>query len=582
MIKMRLVRLLQGAGKNIIYQIIWQTAVLIAQIVIVQALANFIAAIRQEELLGQQIAVTLITILIGSSICFFGHRLYSRAGYRATRDVKRLLRQKIYEKVLRLGPSYKEQSKSIAIVQMAGEGVEQLETYFGQYLSQFFYALIAPLILFAYLSFTVSVKVALTLYVTVWLIPPVIMIVMIVAKKLLSKYFKSYYNLGGNFLEKLRGMTTLKIYQADEAAAASMDEEAENFRKITMKVLLMQLNSISVMDAITYVGACGGIIVALHLFAAGTISLAEAIVVLFLALEFFLPMRALGSLFHIGMNGIKAADRIFAFLDLPEPTTGEKELMADRIAIELQHLTFAYEPSRTILQDVNIAIAPGSFISLVGVSGSGKSTIASLIMGKHRTYNGQIKFNGTELSDYTCHSIMDNITLVGSNSWIFQGTVRDNLLQGKATATVAEMEKVLEEVNLLNFVRERGGLDMPVMTNGSNLSGGQKQRLALARALLHDTPVYIFDEATSNVDVESETLIMQVIHQLAARKTILFISHKLANVAGSDKIYLLQNGKVAEAGTQAELMELQGTYYKLFTEQKRLLRFSTTKEGEQA
>ena len=582
MIKMRLVRLLQGAGKNIIYQIIWQTAVLIAQIVIVQALADFIAAIRQEELLGQQIAVTLITILIGSSICFFGHRCYSRAGYRATRDVKRLLRQKIYEKVLRLGPSYKEQSKSIAIVQMAGEGVEQLETYFGQYLSQFFYALIAPLILFAYLSFTVSVKVALTLYVTVWLIPPVIMIVMIVAKKLLSKYFKSYYNLGGNFLEKLRGMTTLKIYQADEAAAASMDEEAENFRKITMKVLLMQLNSISVMDAITYVGACGGIIVALHLFAAGTISLAEAIVVLFLALEFFLPMRALGSLFHIGMNGIKAADRIFAFLDLPEPTTGEKELTADRIAIALQHLTFAYDQSRTILQDVNIEIAPGSFISLVGVSGSGKSTIASLIMGKHRTYNGQIKFNGTELSDYTCQSIMDNITLVGSNSWIFQGTVRDNLLQGKATATVAEMEKALEEVNLLNFVRERGGLDMPVMTNGSNLSGGQKQRLALARALLHDTPVYIFDEATSNVDVESETLIMQVIHQLAARKTILFISHKLANVAGSDKIYLLQNGKVAEAGTQAELMELQGTYYKLFTEQKRLLRFNTTKEGEQA
>lgn len=582
MIKMRLVRLLQGAGKNIIYQIIWQTAVLIAQIVIVQALADFIAAIRQEELLGQQIAVTLITILIGSSICFFGHRCYSRAGYRATRDVKRLLRQKIYEKVLRLGPSYKEQSKSIAIVQMAGEGVEQLETYFGQYLSQFFYALIAPLILFAYLSFTVSVKVALTLYVTVWLIPPVIMIVMIVAKKLLSKYFKSYYNLGGNFLEKLRGMTTLKIYQADEAAAASMDEEAENFRKITMKVLLMQLNSISVMDAITYVGACGGIIVALHLFAAGTISLAATIVVLFLALEFFLPMRALGSLFHIGMNGIKAADRIFAFLDLPEPTTGEKELTADRIAIALQHLTFAYDQSRTILQDVNIEIAPGSFISLVGVSGSGKSTIASLIMGKHRTYNGQIKFNGTELSDYTCQSIMDNITLVGSNSWIFQGTVRDNLLQGKATATVAEMEKALEEVNLLNFVRERGGLDMPVMTNGSNLSGGQKQRLALARALLHDTPVYIFDEATSNVDVESETLIMQVIHQLAARKTILFISHKLANVADSDKIYLLQNGKVAEAGTQAELMDLQGTYYKLFTEQKRLLRFSTTKEGEQA
>ena len=417
---------------------------------------------------------------------------------------------------------------------------------------------------------------------TVWLIPPVIMIVMIVAKKLLSKYFKSYYNLGGNFLEKLRGMTTLKIYQADEAAAASMDEEAENFRKITMKVLLMQLNSISVMDAITYVGACGGIIVALHLFAVGTISLAATIVVLFLALEFFLPMRALGSLFHIGMNGIKAADRIFAFLDLPEPTTGEKELTADRIAIALQHLTFAYDQSRTILQDVNIEIAPGSFISLVGVSGSGKSTIASLIMGKHRTYNGQIKFNGTELSDYTCQSIMDNITLVGSNSWIFQGTVRDNLLQGKATATVAEMEKALEEVNLLNFVRERGGLDMPVMTNGSNLSGGQKQRLALARALLHDTPVYIFDEATSNVDVESETLIMQVIHQLAARKTILFISHKLANVAGSDKIYLLQNGKVAEAGTQAELMELQGTYYKLFTEQKRLLRFNTTKEGEQA
>ena len=482
--------------------------------------------------------------------------------------------------MLSLGPSYRERVNSAEIVQMAGEGVEQLETYFGRYLSQFFYALLAPLTLFLILS-RIELQTALLLLLAVPLIPIVIMLVMLVAKKLLGHYFAIYYGLGDSFLEKLQGMTTLKIYQADQVAAEDMDREAEHFRKITMKVLSMQLNSTSIMDIIAYGGAAVGILSALQHFSEGSISISGVFIIILLAAEFFLPMRLLGSFFHIGMNGMKASDKIFAFLDLPEAEEGSKVLEAEKLHISIKNLSFSYEESRQILHSVNVEIPAHSFVSLVGVSGSGKSTIAGILMGKNKGYRGSVKINGEELKEFSSQSLLSHITLIGHRSWLFQGTVRENLLMGKSSATELQMEEALQKVNLLSFIKAQGGLDMKLLSNGSNLSGGQRQRLALARALLHDTPVYIFDEATSNIDAESEEMILQVIHELAKRKTILLISHRLANVVDSDSICMLKNGSIAEVGTHQDLLARDGSYAELFREQEELEHFSETQRKEE-
>ena len=573
MIKMRLIRLLEGAGKYIVQQIVWQWISLLAQVVIVYNIAHLLENAWQQKLSMEGIALTMGIVLLGLGFRFLCDRLYAKASFHASADVKRILRNKIYEKMLSLGPSYRESVNSAEIVQMAGEGVEQLETYFGRYLSQFFYSLLAPITLFFILS-RISFQTALLLLLAVPLIPIVIMLVMIVAKKLLSNYFAIYYGLGDSFLEKLQGMTTLKIYQADQAAAEDMDREAELFRKITMKVLSMQLNSTSVMDIIAYGGAAVGIISALGQFSKGAISLSGVLMITLLAAEFFLPMRLLGSFFHIGMNGMKASDRIFAFLDLPEAEDGKAVLEEKEIRISMEKLCFSYEESREILRDVELEIPACSFVSLVGLSGSGKSTIAGILMGKNKGYKGSVKLNGRELTEFSSRSILDKMTMIGHDSWIFKGTVRENLLLGKPSATEEEMKEALRKVNLLSFVEAQGGLAMPLLSNGSNISGGQKQRLSLARALLHDTPVYIFDEATSNIDAESEEMIMEVIHELAKSRTILLISHRLANVVGSDCIFMLENGRVTEAGKHEELLKKGGSYSRLFKEQRELERYS--------
>lgn len=577
MIKMRLIRLLEGAGKYIVQQIVWQWISLLAQVVIVYKIAHLLENAWQQKLSTEGIALTMGIVLLGLGFRFLCDLLYTKASFHASADVKRILRNKIYGKMLALGPSYRESVNSAEIVQMAGEGVEQLETYFGRYLSQFFYSLLAPITLFFILS-RISVQTALLLLLAVPLIPIVIMLVMIVAKKLLSNYFAIYYGLGDSFLEKLQGMTTLKIYQADQAAAEDMDREAELFRKITMKVLSMQLNSTSVMDIIAYGGAAVGIISALGQFSKSAISLSGVLMITLLAAEFFLPMRLLGSFFHIGMNGMKASDRIFAFLDLPEAEDGKAVLEEKEIRISMEKLCFSYEESREILRDVELEIPAYSFVSLVGLSGSGKSTIAGILMGKNKGYKGSVKLNGRELTEFSSRSVLDKMTMIGHDSWIFKGTVRDNLLLGNPGATEEEMKEALKKVNLLSFIEAQGGLAMPLLSNGTNISGGQKQRLSLARALLHDTPVYIFDEATSNIDAESEERIMEVIHELAKSRTILLISHRLANVVGSDCIFMLENGRVAEAGKHEELLKKGGSYSRLFKEQKELESFSETRK----
>ena len=574
---MRLIKLLKGSGKYIIYQIAWQWLSLLAQIAIVWQVTQLIDEAWQKSITSSDVLMTIGIVSAGLIVRFICDRLYSRACYLASVDVKRALRDQIYRKVLWLGPSYRDQIRTSEIVQMTGEGVEQLETYFGRYLSQFLYALLAPFSLFIIIS-RISLRTAVVLLAAVPLIPIVIMLVMFIAKKILGNYFDIYYGLGDSFLEKLQGMTTLKIYRADQRAVEQIDSESEQFRKITMKVLMMQLNSTSIMDIIAYGGAAAGIISALIEFSNRNINVSGVLMCIFLAAEFFLPMRLLGGFFHIGMNGMKASDRIFAFLDLPEQKRGEEEIAGNKIDISLDNVSFSYDESREVLHDISMNIDSGSLVSIVGVSGSGKSTIAGILLGKNHNYSGSIKVNGTEHREISSKSLMDNFTMIGHSSWIFKGTVRENLLMGNPRATEAEMIEALDKVNLKSFLEAQNGLDTRVESNASNLSGGQKQRLALARALLHDTPVYIFDEATSNIDADSEEIIMATVKQISKERTVILISHRLANVIDSDAIYMLKDGEIIEKGTHEELMRLKGNYEKIFSEQSELENYSRARE----
>lgn len=569
MIKTRLVKLLSHAKKYIVFQVVWKWISLLCQVVMIYVASMLLESALFDAITKNQLLLYGIVILIAISLRLICDRQASYASYEASVDVKRILREKIYGKLLKLGASYRESVATSEVVQMAAEGVEQLETYFGKYLSQLFYSLLAPITLFVILAF-VNLKASLVLLICVPLIPISIVAVQKFAKKLLNRYWGIYTELGDSFLENLQGLTTLKIYQADADKADEMDEESQRFRRITMKVLTMQLNSTSVMDIIAYGGAAVGMIVTLSEYINGNVSFSGALMIILLASEFFIPLRLLGSFFHIAMNGMAASDKIFALLDLPEPEEKEIELGKETTTIQLEDVRFAYEEERDILEGVTVELSGGSFTSLVGTSGCGKSTIAGILMGRNKGYRGSITIQDQELSKVSEKSLMDHITLVSHNSYLFKGTVRENLKMGKADASEEEMYAVLEKVNLLGFLEEQQGLDTPILERGSNFSGGQCQRLALARALLHDTPVYIFDEATSNIDMESEEMIMEVIRGLVKTKTILLISHRLANVVESDRIYMLEKGHVVQSGTHKELMESGGAYADLYRYQRDL------------
>jgi len=585
--------------KYVIGMVATQWVSLIANVGMMLAVAAFVT-----EFDSSQIWTLLIVFAIAFLVRAIATTINTKQSFAASENVKTRLREKVYQKLMELGPNYRDTVTTAEAVQISTEGVDQLEIYFGKYVPQFFYSLLAPVTLFVIVG-TMSLKVAVVLLLCVPLIPISIVAVQKFAKKLLAKYWGSYTGLGDTFLENLQGLTTLKIYQADERYAKKMDEEAENFRKITMRVLIMQLNSISIMDMVAYGGAAVGIILSILELQAGNITLAECFFITMISAEFFLPLRLLGSFFHIAMNGNAAADKIFRLLDAPVPVKGTvTEIPTEEIVLE--NVNFGYTEEKQVLHNVSLTIPSHSFVALVGESGCGKSTIASLIMNNHRAGSGKVSIGGIDVKDIADEALYKKITRVRHDSYLFKGTVFDNLLMGISKGDLEEkygilanketdltissnfyleeaMYDALKQVDLYDTIMEKGGLSMPIEEKASNLSGGQKQRLVLARAILHDSDIYIFDEATSNIDVESEDKIMKVVQELAKTKLVILISHRLANVVKADQIYVVEKGQIVETGNHTTLLANKGTYSKLFYAQQELEKYGNlemTRESE--
>lgn len=565
MLNKRLIGMVSESKRYIAGNVLCQWISLVANLVMMVWVTNLLASLFAGTVDRNTLLATLGVAAGAVVVRCLCTTFSSRMGYLASSAVKKTLREKIYGKLLRLGSSYQEKVNTSEVVQVAVEGVDQLETYFGSYLPQLFYAVLAPVTLFVVLA-PVSLPAAVVLLVCVPLIPVAIVAVQRWAKKLLARYWGQYTALGDSFLENLQGLTTLKIYQADGFQQEEMNRQAEKFRKITMKVLTMQLNSITIMDLIAYGGAALGMILSVTQYRSEQVTLAECLLIIVLAADFFLPMRLLGSYFHIAMNGMAASEKIFRLLDLPEAPMPEGDVPQEA-GFRCRDLRFSYQADREVLHGINLDIPVGSFTAIVGESGCGKSTVASILMGRNRGYRGTVTVSDQELSHIREDHLLEHVTYVGHQSYLFQGTVRDNLRMGCPTADETQMWAVLERVKLADFLRGEKGLDTPLLERAANLSGGQCQRLALARALLHNSPVYLFDEATSNIDMESENAILAEIQALAQTKTVLLISHRLANVTWADHIYVMEQGNVVEQGTHEKLCQAGGRYQQLWQAQ---------------
>ena len=568
MIDKRLIALVPESRRYIAANVALQWVALGANILLVGAVSGLLATLWQGHVTAARLGGTAALALAALAVRFVCAVGAARMSYLSSKTVKARLRTLLYEKLLRLGTAYREEVQTSAVVQVAVEGVDQLEIYFGQYLPQFFYAMLAPLTLFAVLA-PIDAASAAVLLVCVPLIPAAIAAVQTWAKKLLGRYWGQYTALGDTFLENLQGLTTLKIYEADDRKNTEMNAQAEAFRKITMRVLTMQLNSITIMDLIAYGGAAAGMVLAVSRFAAGAVSLQGCLMILLLAADFFLPMRLLGSFFHVAMNGMAASEKIFRLLDTPERPRGKQPVPRD-CTLALDGVIFAYDPERPVLQGVTMEFARGSFTAIAGESGCGKSTVAALLTGRRRCRQGQVTIGGVPLEQVAEESLGRTVTYLSHNSYLFKGTVRENLTMAAPGTDDAALWAVLEKVRLADFLRAGQGLDTLLAEKGANLSGGQCQRLALARALLHDSPIYIFDEATSNIDVESENDIMAQIRELARTKTVILISHRLANSTGADRIYVMDGGRVVQSGTHAALLAAGGRYAELWNAQQQL------------
>ncbi|KYK94149.1 ABC transporter ATP-binding protein/permease, partial [Aggregatibacter actinomycetemcomitans] len=555
MIDKRLINTVANSKKWIAINVLWNWVALIGGIISAVVFAVCLQWAFERSLTLQSAVIFTVVLIACLALRAWAGKMAVKASYKASTQVKHKLRTLIYQKLSSMPLNQVNQQSTSSVIQVASEGVEQLEIYFGRYLPQLFYSLLAPLTLFIFLFFF-NAPTSLILLVCVPLIPMSIIAVNKIAKRLLAKYWSIYVGLGSSFLDNLQGLITLKIYQDDDYKAKQMDIEAENFRTITMKVLTMQLNSVSLMDLLAYGGAALGILTALLQFQDGNLSVFGVVLFILLASEFFIPLRLLGSFFHVAMNGKAASEKIFTLLDTPveENKSAVDFPVKNEVTVQINDLHFAYSEEKLAINGLTLSIQPKQLTVFVGKSGCGKSTLVSLLMGFYQAQQGEILFNGIDIKQINRHSLYHHVSLVSHSSYIFKGSLRENMLMALSNASDNAIYQCLEQVNLANFVRENGGLEMPLLSRGSNLSGGQIQRLALARALLHNADVYVFDEATSNIDVESEEIILQFIQQFKHSKTIVMISHRLANAVNADQIYVLQSSRLAESGDHASLM----------------------------
>lgn len=580
MFEKRLFSLVPQATPYIMASVLFKWIALMANITVMWVLARILGGIVTDGLsaalavdaLAQAALPLAAAIIVRAASIYLAQRAGDKAAFEAVRRVRSL----VYDKLTALGPSYTETVPTAEAVQTSVEGATQLQVYFGGYLPQLFFAGLAPITLFVLLVGQAGLPAALLLA-CVPVIPVSIMMVMRNAKKIGAEYWGSYVDLGGMFLEAVQGLTTLKVYQADRSWHERINAESERFRTATMHLLVMQLRSICVMDLVVYMGAALGIIVAALQLAGGKISFDAAFLIVFLSQEFFLPMRRLGSLFHTAMNGMAASRRMFGILDTPEPERGNVELDG-RGDIELSGVSYAYG-DRTVLDGADATIARGSLVALVGESGGGKSTLAGIISGRKDAYRGSVRIGGVELRDATAASLMRAVTLVPTNGYLFAGTLRENLLLAKPDATDAELLHALDRTRVAAFVRANGGLDITINEGGTNLSGGQRQRVCMARALLHDSPIYVFDEATSNVDAASEAAIGEVIASLAGDHTVIVVAHRLSTIVDADQILVLERGRIAERGTHGELLADMGVYARMWNSQEQLSAYAYAEDG---
>ena len=573
MVNKRLLSLSKESQKYVYLTVLMNWISIICNIGIVLFVGNIIDKLYNNDL---NFNMGVYVLYLGSLILirFVCNYMSGRFSYHSSANVRTSIRESIYKKLLKLGVNYNDTISTSSIVQISVDGVEALEIYFGRYLPQLFYSLLAPLTLFLVIA-PISFKAAIVLLICVPLIPISIVAVMKFAKKLLSKYWGIYTNLGDSFLENLQGLTTLKIFDLDEEKNQEMNKEAETFRNITMKVLSMQLNSITIMDLIAFGGSAVGILIAVSEFYNGNITIESTVVIILLSSEFFIPMRLLGSFFHVAMNGLAAADKIFDLLDTK--VEAEKELSdkdkekLENISISIKNVDFSYDNERKVLHNVNVDIKNKSMVALVGESGCGKSTITNLLLKLNKVDKGEILLNGINLNNIPFDELRKKVSFISHSSYIFNSTIEENLRMGNECATEEELYSALKKANLYEFVMGlEKKLQTPVGENGSFLSGGQKQRLALARMILTNPEVYIFDEATSNVDVESEDSILETIYALSKEKTVVVISHRLANIKNAHKIYVLEKGHIVESGNHDNLMKNNSVYANLYTNQEKL------------
>lgn len=483
------------------------------------------------------------------------------------RKVKKDLRERTYDKILRLGVRSTDGMSMAGLTQVSMEGIEQLDLYYSTYLPQFFFSMIAPFILFA-ICVGIDWRTSLVLLACVPLIPVSIVAVSKYAKKIFAKYWGKYTSMGDAFLDSVQGLKELKIFKADAARHVKMNQSAEEFRKITMKVLVMQLASTTIMDLVAYGGAGAGIALSIVGLMNGWLAPAAALFLVLVAVEFFLPLRSLGSAFHVAMNGASAGRKIISLLNLPDPVWGKEEVQGTEL--ELNGVTFSYDGKRDVLKNVSMTFPERGMTAIVGESGCGKSTVVNMLIGAYRPKSGEVTVGGRPLESVTRESYYSHIASVSYNTYIFNDSVRANFELARQDVTDEEIWAALEKVNLAGFIKENGGLDKVITEDANNISGGQKQRLALAVNLVADKDIYVFDEATSNIDIESEAIIMRNIRAMSRGKSVIVISHRLANVVPADNIYFMEEGEVKESGSHDRLMSAQGGYAKLFNAQKEL------------